>query len=1187
MRELSLIFANPDPSKKAGCSKCRYVGCKACRGYTQKEKEMWERQQGTRSDRQGEAGTVVVVPDTGEKEQDPAHVAGEQQQVRGEITDGLVLMTEADFCVDLEGKEVMVYWGKTFKAWYRARVVRFDDRARKAFLYYPRDEYKESFDKKKFKSLIAGEKIKLIVGEVADEEEESQNNDEDHDLSEELSQELGLRYATNEEFGMGLVGKRLSVYWGQGFHGWFQAMVQRFDPKTRKMTLYYPEDRYRETMDHRKFSNLVDKARIKVVEAEDGVETGERTPLSKAREVSDNAPVICGGRERVPYKPILTPTRFTNPPPRNGCPKCRFTGCKACRGFTKAELRQWQEQEGIIPKSDGIGAAKETRAVSVADNARDEAAGNDENDENVGPASPLVPARRSLEPLLTPTRFTNPPPRNGCPKCRFTGCKACRGFTKAELRQWQEQEGIIPKSDKKPRSKNARKTAGDTVAAPKRVISPRQKSQKRNRSPSSANKASRRAVVADWADGAATNAQGRVNRSLRFLPIEDERFEVGDDVLIATDDRILQHDLEQEDESFVCHECHGHGEASNQLLECAKCMHTYHQHCLKSPLSSIPDGIWICDDCLSGERIDAARPLTSAREFFLQQKGLALGRIESITMQNEEYFVTCRWFCLPEETHVGRQSNHTAREVFLASHKNQVTADAIFRRAKVVSLSEFSSSGDVDEDMFICDYEYDYQWRRFYRISEWDQRNDYGFGSESDDDEARDATFKLTLDLMRQEADGHRRGKKKRRLQGGLFGAKLQPGTADVADDGFSSLSVVENDIIKASRALSLATIPDYMPCREEQQEQIEDFMRNAIASSSSSRNKAGKCLYISGIPGTGKTACVMDIVRNMTQSGNRNFHFIEINGLQLPSPMHVYSKLCEALTGETVGPSTAMMALEDLFTGKSQKEFMHGHHIIVLLDEMDSIVNKSQKALYNLFDWPSNPSSNLSIIGIANTMDLPERLHPRIASRLAANKVVFHPYQKDDLQTIVQARLEAFDTLFEDAALQYAARKVANCSGDLRRCLELCRRALEVALRRADGVTEGLQVRARDIDAAAKEAYNSPSIKMLAGCTRDQLMLMAAMCLECQYSGAENETIILEDVFHRLNGSFPGYSIALPGLLHSVSTLGSSKLILCDGVSNRLGCKISLNVVKEDLKYVLSDETRSDVERNAGGRLT
>lgn len=37
------------------------------------------------------------------------------------------------------------------------------------------------------------------------------------------------------------------------------------------------------------------------------------------------------------------------------------------------------------------------------------------------------------------------------------------------------------------------------------------------------------------------------------------------------------------------------------------------------------------------------------------------------------------------------------------------------------------------------------------------------------------------------------------------------------------------------------------------------------------------------------------------------------------------------------------------------------------------------QTVLYNLFDWPSRKGSCLSVIGIANTMDLPERLHPRI----------------------------------------------------------------------------------------------------------------------------------------------------------------------------------------------------------------
>ena len=37
------------------------------------------------------------------------------------------------------------------------------------------------------------------------------------------------------------------------------------------------------------------------------------------------------------------------------------------------------------------------------------------------------------------------------------------------------------------------------------------------------------------------------------------------------------------------------------------------------------------------------------------------------------------------------------------------------------------------------------------------------------------------------------------------------------------------------------------------------------------------------------------------------------------------------------------------------------------------------QTVLYNLFDWPGRKGSRLSIIGIANTMDLPKRLHPRI----------------------------------------------------------------------------------------------------------------------------------------------------------------------------------------------------------------
>lgn len=37
-------------------------------------------------------------------------------------------------------------------------------------------------------------------------------------------------------------------------------------------------------------------------------------------------------------------------------------------------------------------------------------------------------------------------------------------------------------------------------------------------------------------------------------------------------------------------------------------------------------------------------------------------------------------------------------------------------------------------------------------------------------------------------------------------------------------------------------------------------------------------------------------------------------------------------------------------------------------------------QVLYNLFEWPLRRGAQLAVIGVANTMDLPERLLPRIA---------------------------------------------------------------------------------------------------------------------------------------------------------------------------------------------------------------
>lgn len=64
------------------------------------------------------------------------------------------------------------------------------------------------------------------------------------------------------------------------------------------------------------------------------------------------------------------------------------------------------------------------------------------------------------------------------------------------------------------------------------------------------------------------------------------------------------------------------------------------------------------------------------------------------------------------------------------------------------------------------------------------------------------------------------------------------------------------------------------------------------------------RCMYISGVPGTGKTATVKEVIRTLTQAHDTGdlpkFHFIEVNGMRLTEPRQAYVqilKVCAMLT--------------------------------------------------------------------------------------------------------------------------------------------------------------------------------------------------------------------------------------------------------------------------------------------------
>lgn len=239
----------------------------------------------------------------------------------------------------------------------------------------------------------------------------------------------------------------------------------------------------------------------------------------------------------------------------------------------------------------------------------------------------------------------------------------------------------------------------------------------------------------------------------------------------------------------------------------------------------------------------------------------------------------------------------------------------------------------------------------------------------------------------------------------------------------------------------------------------VKDFVVDAVCHKSADGSLPRRCLYIAGVPGTGKTASVMEVMRDLQADASAGklptFQFAEINALRLPSAQHVYSRLVEILMGacpcygtsfefnqlrvtcdidvrtphaiteqptaaaaaqaKNMSPQTvpsqivwvqlvtpvpvgsgsdatargatagqkkstqaARHALEDLFSGSGRPPT--SRLTVLLVDEIDMLFSRDQSVLYNVFGWPQQPGARLVVIGIANTLDLPERLLPKVA---------------------------------------------------------------------------------------------------------------------------------------------------------------------------------------------------------------
>ena len=240
---------------------------------------------------------------------------------------------------------------------------------------------------------------------------------------------------------------------------------------------------------------------------------------------------------------------------------------------------------------------------------------------------------------------------------------------------------------------------------------------------------------------------------------------------------------------------------------------------------------------------------------------------------------------------------------------------------------------------------------------------------------------------------------------------------------------------------------PGRLVGREDERAKLHSFIEAGIAS------KSGRCMYISGPPGTGKSALVNEVCGDLKATDD--VHASYINCMSVKCSSDIYGKLVGDLAGidELGSESQGLTTLKTLFLPKKKAS---SQVYVVVLDEIDHLLTLDLEILYTLFEWSLSRSSRLVLLGIANALDLTDRFLPRLKARnLKPELLPFLPYTVPQITSVVTAKLKSLlslDTTTPDhvpyvhpAAIQFCSKKVAAQTGDLRKAFDIIRRAIDL----------------------------------------------------------------------------------------------------------------------------------------------
>ncbi|KAF3055555.1 Cell division control protein 18 [Daldinia childiae] len=244
-----------------------------------------------------------------------------------------------------------------------------------------------------------------------------------------------------------------------------------------------------------------------------------------------------------------------------------------------------------------------------------------------------------------------------------------------------------------------------------------------------------------------------------------------------------------------------------------------------------------------------------------------------------------------------------------------------------------------------------------------------------------------------------------------------------------------------ARQLFSRSADPGQLIGRDDERSQLKEFLQRC-----SKPNPSG-CIYVSGPPGTGKSAMINEVTQELVEA--KTVKKAYVNCMSIKSSKDLYGTLIDQICDETdISEGDAATTVEKLFIPRKKTTNVY----LVVLDEIDHILTLDLESLYRVFEWSMQKSSRLVLIGIANALDLTDRFLPRLKSRnLKPELLPFLPYSAAQIKSIITTRLKSLVPegsplpFIHPAAIELCSRKVSSQTGDLRKAFEICRRALDL----------------------------------------------------------------------------------------------------------------------------------------------